>query len=195
MGLEGFQVDSKENEHIHKLIKGCKKQDPKSQELLYRQFFELAMRVCLRYSTNYEEAIEILNDGFMRIFVKIDLYNPELSFQGWLRKIMIRTALNYYKKHKKHYYHYEIEDIKDIPLEEDAIQQMSYNELAEVIQKLSPVYRTVFNLHVIDGYKHEEIAEILGISVGTSKSNLARAKANLREMLKKKEEVEYAKYS
>lgn len=168
-------------------------QKPQSQELLYKQFYGFAMRVCLRYSNSYEEAIEVLNDGFMRVFTKINMYNPDLSFPGWLRKIMINTALNHYKKNQKHYHNYQIEQVADEPAEEVIMQKFAQEELAEIIQNLSPVYRTVFNLYVIDGYKHEEIAELLNISVGTSKSNLSKARANLRDMLVKKKIVnEYA---
>jgi RNA polymerase sigma-70 factor (ECF subfamily) len=183
-----------EQDTLQKLIQNCKAQHSKSQEELYRMFFGYAMRICLRYSGTYEDAIEILNDGFLRVFTKLDLYNPELSFGGWLRKIMINTALNRYKRQKRLNQFEQINVVSHQKAEADDIsQQIDYDEIANFIQKLSPVYRTVFNLFVIDGYKHEEIAEMLNISVGASKSNLSKARANLREMLKKKEQIEYAR--
>lgn len=182
-----------DNQKLLAIIEGCIKQKPQSQELLYKQFYSFAMRICLRYANGYEEAVEVLNDGFMRVFTKIKMYNPDLSFPGWLRKIMINTALNHYKKNQKHYHNYQIEQIPDEPAEEVIMQKFAQEELNAMILKLSPVYRTVFNLYVIDGYKHEEIAELLNISVGTSKSNLSKARANLREMLAKKNTInEYA---
>jgi RNA polymerase sigma factor (sigma-70 family) len=188
-------VDSQTNEALQELILACINQNHRSQELLYKQFFEYGMRVCLRYTNTYEEAVEVLNDGFLRVFTKLNMYNPELSFAGWLRKIMIHTALNYHKKNKKYQFHQEIEKVKNLTVEEYGVeQQMDYEEVAQLIQQLSPTYRTVFNLYVIDGYKHEEIANILNISVGSSKSNLSKARINLREMLKKKELADYTSH-
>jgi RNA polymerase sigma-70 factor (ECF subfamily) len=188
-------VEGTENQKLLAAVKGCMNQNPQSQALLYKQLYGFAMRVCLRYSSNYEEAVEILNDGFLRVFTKINLYNPELSFLGWVRRIMINTALNHYKKNQKHYKNYQIEQVADEPAEESIMQKFAQEDLANLIQQLSPMYRTVFNLYAIDGYKHEEIAELLNISVGTSKSNLSKARANLREMLLKKKLLnEYAQY-
>jgi RNA polymerase sigma-70 factor (ECF subfamily) len=188
-----ISVEITDNQKLLAIIQGCMNQNPQSQALLYKQFYGYAMRICLRYSSNYEEAVEVLNDGFLKIFTKLKLYNPEMSFPGWVRRIMINTALNHYKKNQKYYQNYQIEQIADEPAQEVVMQKFAQEELADLIQQLSPVYRTVFNLYAIDGYKHEEIAEMLNISVGTSKSNLSKARANLREMLLKKKLVnEYA---
>lgn len=190
-----LMVDLQTNEALQELILRCIKQDPRSQELLYKQFFEYGMRVCVRYTSTYDEAVEVLNDGFLRVFTKLNLYNPQLSFAGWLRKIMVNTALNYHKKNQKYNFHQEIEQVKNLSVEEYGVeQQMNYEEIAQLVQQLSPAYRTVFNLYVIDGYKHEEIAEMLRISVGSSKSNLSKARLNLRDMLKKKELADCINY-
>lgn len=176
------------------LIEGCKNNDKESQRMLYKHYYSYAMSICIRYSQNKEEAKEILNDGFLKVFNKIEKYNPQKSFKGWLRKILINTAVDHFRANKKHYYHNAIEAAKNEGLRKNVLDEMSYNEILELIQKLSPVYRTVFSLYVIDGYNHEEISNKLGISVGTSKSNLSKARANLRQMLIKTNREIYEQY-
>lgn len=172
---------------IEILLEGCRKSDRLSQELLYRQFYSYAMSVCLRYTRDKDEAIEILNDGFLKVFTKSELYDPDKSFKAWLRRIMINTALDYYRQNVKHYYHEGIEEAGNIADRASAADNnITYEELIGLVQQLSPAYRTVFNLYVIDGYSHEEIAEHLDISTGTSKSNLARAREQLKKMLKER---------
>ncbi|MBL0144711.1 MAG: sigma-70 family RNA polymerase sigma factor [Chitinophagaceae bacterium] len=149
------------------------------------------MGICMRYSNNYLEAEEIVNDSFLKIFKSIHNFqaayqNTEASLVGWMKKIIIHTAIDSYRKNNKPF---TLEQIGDNHLnlfdnDESSIDKMSYKEIIELVQKLSPTYRTVFNLYVIDGFKHEEIADQLGISVGTSKSNLAKARINVQKMLK-----------
>ncbi|WP_128546674.1 RNA polymerase sigma factor [Larkinella soli] len=166
------------------LLKDCQNGNRRSQEQLYRQFYGYAMGICLRYSYNRDEAVEILNDGFMKVFTRTSLYRPEVPFKMWLRRIMINTALDYYRQHLKHRYHEDISQAGDLPnAEASALDQLSHEELMEVVQLLTPAYRVVFNLYAIDGFTHEEIAGQLGISVGTSKSNLARARDQLKQLL------------
>lgn len=152
--------------------------------MLYKQFYSYGMGICLRYSSKREEAVEILNDGFMKVFQKIDQYNPEKPFKKWFRRILINSAINYYKKNIKHS-HRALDVIQEsTSYEDDVLGQLSYKEIIQLVQHLPLAYRTVFNLYAIEGYKHEEIADLLNISVGASKSNLSRARANLRERLK-----------
>jgi RNA polymerase sigma factor (sigma-70 family) len=174
-------------------IKNCLKGERSSQRLLYESFYSYAMSVCLRYSKSEEEAVEILNDGFMKVFTKISKYDTSKSFKGWLRKILINTALDHYRKNLKFYNHKSIEGIKKTDTY-NIEKELDYEDIVLLIRELSPAYKIVFNLYVMDGYTHEEIAEMLGISVGTSKSNLSKARANLREMLSKTYK-EYAKYT
>lgn len=176
------------------LIEGCKKEDKSSQRLLYENFYSYGMSICLRYSKSEEEAIEILNDGFMKVFTKINKYDSEKSFKGWLRKILINTALDHHRKNVKFYNQKSIEGLKHEETNFNIEKAMAYEEIIALIRKLSTAYKMVFNLFVIDGYTHEEISEMLGISVGTSKSNLSKARANLREMLTKVYKDEYAKF-
>jgi RNA polymerase sigma factor (sigma-70 family) len=178
------------------LLQGCKKNDRESQRLLYQHYYSYAMSICVRYCRSYEESKEIVNDGFMKVFKKLDQHETESSFKAWLRRIMINSAIDHYRKEVKHYHHAELE--KQILLEtasNSALDDLSYAELIGMVQRLSPGYRAVFNLHVIDGFTHEEISGILGISEGTSKSNLMKARENLKMMLEKMNRGDlYSKY-
>lgn len=141
------------------------------------------MGVCLRYSRTREEAIEILNDGFVKIFTKLNKYTKGLSFKGWLRKIMINVAIDYFRRNEKHYRGVDISYVRYEEVSASALDQLSEKEIIEAVQQLPPSYRMVFNLYVIEGYKHEEIAQQLNISIGTSKSNLAVARNKLQKKL------------
>lgn len=153
------------------------------------------MSICLRYAKSKMEAQEILNDSFLKVFIKIEKYNVEKSFKGWLRRILINTALDNYRKYSKHYYLQNINSIPDVQDSNVDVQaELAYEDLLAIIQQLSPAYRTIFNLYVIDGFKHEEIAEKLNISVGTSKSNLSKARENIRILIKKNDQESYAKF-
>ena len=136
----------------------------------------------------------LLIDGFLKIFKNIDKYTEENSLKGWLRRIMINTALDQFRKNKKYYKDKDIEVAEGISAEENILSGLNYREIIGLIQKLSPGYKTVFNLYAIDGYNHSEIAKMLGISEGTSKSNLAKARLNLQKMLKKNYQDERTKY-
>lgn len=182
------------DERLAALIQACIKGDKSSQKALYKSFYGYAMSICMRYSMNREEAAEVMNDGFMKVFTKLTKYDTSRSFKGWLRKIMINTALDNYRHNLKHYYQQDIETSPDVSASGNVLADMAYEDIVGLVQKLSPAYRTVFNLYVMDGYTHEEIAEMLSISVGTSKSNLSKARENLRSLLKKNKD-EYARYS
>ncbi|MEO1053924.1 MAG: RNA polymerase sigma factor [Bacteroidota bacterium] len=188
-------MEQNTDERLHSLLKGCQKNDRESQQLLYQHFYGYSMSVCVRYSSTEDEAKEILNDGFMKVFTKLDLYDQKRSFKAWLRRILINTALDHYRKNLKHNNEVDIYLGENQYSEVNVVDDLSYNEIIGLVQCLSPAYRTVFSMYVIDGYTHEEIGEKLGISVGTSKSNLSKAKANLRKMLVKSDNEAYAKYS
>lgn len=173
------------------IIQGCLRANRSSQKEFYELFYGYAMGICLRYCTNHDDAIEITNDGFLKVYKALDTFNPqhsnvEASLKGWMKRIMINTAIDHLRKNNQRFliaeiteHHFDTEDVV-----ETSIDRMTYKEILAVIQRLSPVYRTVFNLHVLDGYKHEEIARQLRISVGASKSNLAKARLNIQKMLK-----------
>ena len=167
------------------LLRASLSGDRKCQEWLYRTHYGFAMGICMRYAKSKEEAVEVVNDGFMKVFTKGEQYNPAYPFKAWLRRIMVNAAVDYYRTQLKHYYHEDIEEAIGVSSnDESALSQIHHEELIALIQKLSPAYRMTFNLFVIEGYSHEEIAEKMGCAIGTSKSNLARARENLRVMLK-----------
>ncbi len=148
------------------------------------------MAIAMRYCNNRDDAMEVVNDGFIKVYRDLKTFKPsfsnyEASLKGWMKTIFIHTAIDNYRKNKKNYLIGEMEDVhfdmQDV--QETAIDKMSYAEIMEMVQRLSPMYKTVFNLFVIDGFKHEEIAKQLNITIGTSKSNLAKARANIQKML------------
>jgi RNA polymerase sigma-70 factor (ECF subfamily) len=179
---------SAEELQIH--IRGCVLYSRESQKKIYTSFYGYAMSICHRYTNHEEDAIEILNDGFLKIFVEIYRFKPAYSdtvssFKGWLRKIMIYTAIDHFRKNHKHHVVGELnETYVHVPdNQEDAVDKISYEEILAAIRFLTPGYRTVLNLFIIEGFSHEEIAKELGISVGTSKSNLAKARKQLQRIL------------
>ena len=177
------------------LLAGCLRNHRQSQELLYRQFYGYAMSVCLRYAPTREGALEVLNDGFLKVFTRLEQYDSAQPFKGWLRRILINAALDHYRQEVRHHHFDDVEQAGKTIMSEsaDAHSQLAHEELLGLIQRLSPAYRLVFNLYVMDGFTHDEIAAQLGISVGASKSNLARARENLRSYLKQVNYDEYAR--
>jgi len=141
------------------------------------------MGICLRYSRTREEAIEIVNDGYVKIFTKLDKYSKGLSFKGWMRRVMINSAIDYYRRNEKHYHSLDISHGQYEVAGETALDKLSEEEIIAAIQSLPPSYRMVFNLYVIEGFKHDEIANQLNISTGTSKSNLSIARSKLQKIL------------
>jgi RNA polymerase sigma factor (sigma-70 family) len=149
------------------------------------------MAICMRYCNSKDDAMEVVNDGFVKIFRELPVFKPrydnyESSLKGWMKSILVNTAIDHFRKNKSKHHTAEIEESQIVveTVDETAIDKMSYKEIMELVQRLSPVYKTIFNLFVIDGFKHEEIASRLNISVGTSKSNLSKAKANIQRMLR-----------
>lgn len=171
------------DDHIRALLIGCRNMHRESQKHLYQQFYAYGMSICLRYADSRDEAAEILNDGFMKIFQNLRKFDLERPFKPWLRKIMVNTAINSYHQKQRRIQAEELENARLKSEPENAVSGISYQEIIEMIRKLPPSYRTVFNLYVIEGYKHEEIATMLGISSGTSKSNLFKAKELLKRIL------------
>lgn len=141
--------------------------------------------VCLRYASNSDEAQDILQDGFIKVFRKLDSFRGEGSFEGWIRRIFVNTAIEYFRRKK---YLLPVTEKEENTIEGkyiSALDDLAERDVLELITKLSPGYRTVFNMYVVEGYSHREIGEMLGISEGTSKSQLSRAKALLQDMVRK----------
>jgi RNA polymerase sigma factor (sigma-70 family) len=183
-------------EALKQHIRGCALNNRESQKKMYSSFYAYAMTICDRYVNNEEDAMEILNDGFLKIFKEIHHFTPAYSdvtssFKGWLRKIMICTAIDHFRKNHKHKILTELnENVIKIPVTgADALEKISYEEIILAIQQLSPAYRTVLNLFIIEGFSHEEISEQLDISIGTSKSNLWKARNQLQKILFKQNQI------
>ncbi len=180
-----------EQEELDSIIRGCKNRDRQSQQMVYEMFYGKMLPLCNRYAKNADEAKDILQNGFIKVFEKIDKYDFTGSFGGWVRRLIVNTAIDHYRKHKKEFL---IEDQARIEDEDkwyedeptSKYEGIGYEDIQEAIKQLSPAYRMVFNLYILEGHSHQEIADILGVSVGTSKSNLAKAKANVKKILTKK---------
>ena len=166
---------------LEQLIHDCRKNDTKAQEQLYRLFSAKLFSVCLKYSRNYAEAEDNLQDGFLIIFNKINQYTFKGSFEGWIKRIMINNVLQQYRNISfLELVNDDIIDEVEVDIDDDAV---SLDYLMKIIQELPDRYRLVFNLYIIDGYSHKEIAAMLDITTGTSKSDLARAKMILKEKI------------
>lgn len=166
---------------IEQLIIDCKNNDLKAQEQLYRQYAPKLFSVCLKYSRNYTDAQDNLQDGFILIFEKIHSFSFKGSFDGWLKRVMINHILQLYRKETfLRLINEEIIETEDVVIEEETV---SLDFLMKIIQELPERYRLVFNLFAIDGYSHQEISELLNINIGTSKSNLSRARLILKEKI------------
>jgi len=170
-------------ENLPNIIKGCIKGNRKSQQELYKMYYAYGMSIGIRYVKDEDTAIQVFNDSFMKVIKNIKKYDPNYDFKPWFRKIVVNTSINYIKKQKKLQMKSSIEEAKNISVREDILSRIGYKELIKMVQSLSLAYRTVFNMYVIDGFKHEEIASQLNISIGTSKSNLSKARAQLRDMV------------
>ena len=179
-------------EYIRPLLKGCLQGHRASQKLLYQEYYNYGMSISLRYASNRDEASEILNDAFMKIFANLKKFDPRKPFRPWLRKILVNTAINHYHKKRREVRMEEMTNAKNESDTEKILSGISYQEVIGLLQKLPPAYRTVFNLYVIEGYTHEEIASLLNIAVGTSKSNLFKAKEQLKLILSDFFETDYA---
>lgn len=175
---------------LQSLIDGCILRQRESQSALYARFYGYGHSICHRYVSNATETIEVVNDGFLKVFNEIRHFKPqqvslENALKAWIRRIFINTSIDHLRKKKlKTFWLGENGDTQQwLSVPAQGLDRLSHQELLDMITRLSPAYRLVFNLFVIDGCTHEEIAKMLGISVGASKSNLARARANLQRMI------------
>lgn len=169
------------------IIEGCVKHDRKAQQVLYDKYSRFLLGVCLRYATDKAEAEDILQDSFLKIFFNIKDFSGTGSFIGWLRKVAVNTAITHYHKNLKYRHHIEIEEYVSVETGVKSFEEdfFTSDELYKVLNELPTGYRMVFNLYAVEGYKHKEIAEIMGIDTNTSKSQYSRAKAVIRGKLEK----------
>lgn len=171
---------------LSKIISGCKQQDRKAQEKLYYLFSAKFFTLCLKYSSNYEQAKDNLQEGFLKIFQNISQFKGTGSFEGWMTRIIINTSLKEYQN-KSIFLAIDEENLEEPEVVVDE-EELPADFLMQIIEELPERYRLVFNLYVMDGFTHKEIADFLKISVGTSKSNLARARLKLKERLEEREQ-------
>lgn len=172
-------------EELHQLIRGCIKQDRKCQKMLYKAFYGFSMGICLRYAGNRDEAAEVMNQGFFKVFTHIESFDISRPFKAWLGKIMMNVSIDYYRANLKMAYTEDLDQAEHVSDGDIADKNLNYADLLAMVQKLPQAYRTVFNLFAIEGYSHEEIATMLNINAGTSKSNLHKARQKLKNMILK----------
>ncbi len=178
---------------FHTLLQGCIAFKREYQKQLYTSFYDYLMCISLRYAASNDDALEILNDSFLKIFKEIGKFkalheSAVGDFKAWSKQIVIYTGIDHYRKYDKHNHHKDVDEVYHNIQDEDESQldKLSYKEIIHCVQQLSFAYRTVFSLFILDGFTHEEIGKQLGIAVGTSKSNLSKARQQLQQMLAKK---------
>ncbi|HEX8427760.1 RNA polymerase sigma factor [Hymenobacter sp.] len=184
------------------ILAGCQKLEQASQRRLYMLYYSYGLSVCLRYLHDRDVALEAVNDGFMKVFQELPRYDTVRhadvsgSLRGWIRKIMVHTAIDRFRATSRHAFQADLDSVAHSHADSghSPIDSLSFEELLQLIAQLTPAYRAVFNMYVIDGYTHEEIGSQLGISVGASKSNLFKAREHLKTLLKKNKHHAYAKY-
>lgn len=173
------------------IIKGCLKNKRKAQEAFYQTYAPRLMPICMRYARQTHEAEDIMHQGFLKAFKYLHTFKGQSNLYSWLKRVFINVAIKHYRKNKKHYNQSYDNEVYQVEYDEvNVIEQLKKEDLLTLINTLPDGYRMVFNLYVIEGYKHREIAEMLAISAGTSKSQLAKAKQLLRDKLEHLQEAQ-----
>lgn len=163
------------------LVRGCRKGKRRFQEMLYKRYYGFAMSVCLRYTPGREDALEVMNDAFMKVFARIESFKEDAPFRSWFRRILVNTALDHYRTTRRHHFQQEWhESMEEVLLPDSDLSDLGAEEILQLFALLPDQYRLTFNLYEVEGYSHEEIAGMLGVSPGTSRSSLSRAKHMLR---------------
>jgi len=181
-------VNLANKEEVEKLVEACIKNDRKSQQTFYKMFYGKMLAVCMRYTRNREEAQDILHDGFIKVFSRLKSFENKGSLEGWVRRLIVNNAIDYVRCRRDYYlpgdedFADSLPDEHDNDLEIEKMKQVKAEKVISLIQHLSPAYRAVFNMFIMENMSHNEIAEYLGISVGASKSNLSKAKERLKEL-------------
>lgn len=165
------------------IIGKCKTGSPKHQELLYKQFYGYAMGISARYSLNQDDALEVVNDAFIKVFNNISTYNTDKPFRAWLRTIVVNTAIDRRRKELKHQANTDIEDAIGVGNSAKAIDNLNAQDILKLMKQLPQIQLTIFNMYEIDGYNHDEISKILNLPASSSRVYLSRAKEKLRALL------------
>ncbi|MFZ4542965.1 MAG: RNA polymerase sigma factor [Saprospiraceae bacterium] len=169
--------------NFEEIVAACLQEREDAQRILFKMYFAYAKSIAMRYSADDNEAKEIINDSFLKAFKNLTLYDFGLPFKAWLRTIVVHTSIDHYRRKQKYAILSFQEFMPDTAIHESVIDHLSAEEIMVLVRKLSPAYRTVFMMYVVDGYNHREIAELLNINEGTSKSNLSKARIKLQEMI------------
>ncbi len=174
------------NEEEKKIVKGCKERDERAFELLYKKYYRMLLGIAMRYSKDKMEAEDVLQDAFIRVFNSIDAFSEKGSFEGWLKRIVQNTAINNYRKNLKHNLYVDLADKENELMEDSFPELLGGFEVKDIVVMLNAMpdgYRVVMNLYYIDGYSHREISAMLGITEGTSKSQLFKARAFMKDLI------------
>lgn len=172
------------------LIQGCIANDRKSQEQLYKQFYTSMMNICMRYTNNENDAIEVLHNGFLKVYKNLQKFDPvKASLYTWMRSIMVHSAIDFLRQNTRHNRNIEIDDVNEPYIDSEAVDKLNVQELLKLIRKLPPATQTIFNLYIMEGYTHKEIGAMVGISEGTSKWHLSEARRLLQKLIKSEQLV------
>lgn len=187
-----FAIDLKYNEED--FIRACIDKDSLALKNLYEYHYPSMFSVCRRYANNEEDALDILHDGFIKVFKNIEKYQVGTSLGSWIKRVMINTAIDYYRRETRRR-SVDIDDARTVASDDpDALSNISAEEIIGLLQHLSPAYRSVFNLYVVEGYSHKELADLLDITESTSRSNLVKARSKLKELIALKYHIEKSGY-
>jgi RNA polymerase sigma factor (sigma-70 family) len=178
----------KEPDNIKEILDGCKRDDRRAQELLYKSFYRAMVTLCLRYTKNDQDAVEVLNNGFLKVFKNIQRYDPgQASLYTWIRTIVVNTCLDFIRSKDRGGKYQELDESAEVNIPPDVLGKFNSADLLVLIRKLPPATQAVFNLFVIEGYSHKEIKELLNISTGTSKWHLSEARKLLQQSISKEQ--------
>ncbi len=169
---------------LQNTIEGCLAQKEWARQCLFEHFYGLSKRICLRYASKSDEVDEMINDGYLKVFAKLEMYDRGKSFEAWFRTVMVRTCIDYYRKNSPKISFIDVQEAGFLQYDDDFLSKLAAEDILELVQKLPPSYRMVFSLYVVEGFSHAEIAEELGINEGTSRSNLVKARLKLQEWIK-----------
>lgn len=172
-----------DEDNLDSILAACLKKDALAQKILYKKFFSYSKSICLRYSSNALDAEEILNEGFLKVFINMEKYDSTYPFKAWLRTIMVNTAISFYRKNQKFQQEIGYDDYNDPSYNDEILENIAADDILRHVQGLKPIYRTVFTMYAVDGYSHREISEHLSINEVTIRSYYSRAKAKLQEIL------------
>lgn len=171
------------------MLRGCKANEEQAQKCLFERYSRIMTGVCMRYADSYEEAQDIVQDGFIKVFMKIEMFTGKGSLEGWIRRIMVNTSLDYLRSIKNMRFTVAVEDVQSkLSVSQKIVGELQAEDLLRIVQSLPKGYRTVFNMYAIEGYSHKEIGKELNVSENTSKSQYSRARSILQ---KKLEEINY----